>query len=326
MKFLPEIAEVPPDAVLEEMGAKCAQLEAILKRLTDGRKKYPEGRLRIHNDKNPKYIEYYHVTKNAAGDGSDASRRMDASRRKDAIRRKDAGCGKNTGNTFDALDKKISSGTLQKYISKNNIDFAKRLAQKSYDEKVEKFAENALKALAKACKTVDAFEKAAATDSISKPRAALISAITKTDQEYAAIWQSHTYAHKQFYEDAPAHFTQKNERVRSKSEVLIADTLSRFEIPYHYEYPVKLKCSDGTYQTLHPDFIVLDPHTRREYLWEHLGMLDDPAYLTDALSRYNLYLTNGIFPGRNLIYTIETKSSPLQKSQIEMWIKKIKNP
>lgn len=314
MKFLPEIAEVPPDAVLEEMGAKCAQLEAILKRLTDGRKKYPEGRLRIHNDKNPKYIEYYHVTKNAAGDGIDA------------IRRKDAGRGSDASRGIDARDKKVSSDTLQKYISKNNIDFAKRLAQKSYDEKVEKFAENALKALAKACKTVGAFEKAAATDSISKPRAALISAITKTDQEYAAIWQSRTYAHKQFYEDAPAHFTQKNERVRSKSEVLIADTLSRFEIPYHYEYPVKLKCSDGTYQTLHPDFIVLDPHTRREYLWEHLGMLDDPAYLTDALSRYNLYLSNGIFPGRNLIYTIETKSSPLQKSQIEMWIKKIKNP
>ena len=41
--------------------------------------------------------------------------------------------------------------------------------------------------------------------------------------------------------DAPLLETSRGERVRSKSEVIIADTLDRLKIPYRYEFPHQLK-------------------------------------------------------------------------------------
>lgn len=74
---------------------------------------------------------------------------------------------------------------------------------------------------------------------------------------------------------------EKGERVRSKSEVIIADMLNRKGISYRYEYPVYLKNVGQIY----PDFTVLDAIRRREIYWEHLGMMDDPDYAEMAILR-----------------------------------------
>jgi len=70
-------------------------------------------------------------------------------------------------------------------------------------------------------------------------------------------------------------------RVRSKSEALISNSLERWEVPQLYEMPLILK----GYGKVRPDFMVLNVRTRQEYIWEHLGMLDDPVYLEKAMKK-----------------------------------------
>ena len=49
------------------------------------------------------------------------------------------------------------------------------------------------------------------------------------------------------------YYTIKGERVRSKSEKIIADELYRYQIPYKYEFPLTLATHNRNIQ-LYPDF------------------------------------------------------------------------
>ena len=112
------------------------------------------------------------------------------------------------------------------------------------------------------------------------------------------------------------YYTDKGERVRSKSEILIANALNRNHIPYRYECPLYL----AGYGTIHPDFTVLNVRLRKEMYWEHLGMMDEPEYIEDALNRISLYEKNHYFPGDRLILTHETLRHPLNSKNIENMI------
>jgi hypothetical protein len=101
--------------------------------------------------------------------------------------------------------------------------------------------------------------------------------------------------------------TDRGERVRSKSELIIANLLSKEGIPYKYECPLRLK----GFGTVHPDFTALRRKARKEIYWEHLGMMDDPEYAEKAVRKISAYGANGFFPGDRLILTAETKSTPL---------------
>ena len=61
------------------------------------------------------------------------------------------------------------------------------------------------------------------------------------DALYAETWENCEYERKPFSEDTPVHCTMKQERVRSKSEVLIANSLFRLGVPYRYECPLSLE-------------------------------------------------------------------------------------
>ena len=105
----------------------------------------------------------------------------------------------------------------------------------------------------------------------------------------------------------------RRERVRSKSEVIIADTLARHGIPYRYEYPLELKND----RTVHPDFLCLNVRTRAEFYWEHFGLMDDPDYLERTLLKLKSFAENHIIPGKNLIFTMESAACPLSTRQVE---------
>ena len=69
--------------------------------------------------------------------------------------------------------------------------------------------------------------------------------------------------------------------------------------------------------TIHPDFTVLNVRKRKEYLWEHLGMMDDPEYSKSALERIRQYEKQGFYPGDKLIITHETSENPLPTRLID---------
>ena len=132
------------------------------------------------------------------------------------------------------------------YANQKDQKLVRQLCQKDYNQKI----------LAKA-----------------KPvRQELISPIWLPDNEFVKQWEAVSYIPKGFDPDYPEYYTDKGERVRSKSEILIANALQKHHIPYRYEYPYQFE-SYGP--LLHPDFTVLNIRTRKELIWEHMGKMDD---------------------------------------------------
>ena len=46
-------------------------------------------------------------------------------------------------------------------------------------------------------------------------------------------------------------------------------------------------------------------------IWEHFGIIDDPAYFDNMMKKIGLYISNGYLPGQNLIMTFESRTNPL---------------
>ena len=106
--------------------------------------------------------------------------------------------------------------------------------------------------------------------------------------------------------------SEKGERVRSKSEIIIANLLNKQGIPYRYEYPVYL----SGWGKVYPDFTLLNVRERKEIYWEHLGRMSDADYAEMAIQKIALYEQNNIFIGDKLILTFETQNHPLNQKHI----------
>ena len=129
-------------------------------------------------------------------------------------------------------------------------------------------------------------------------------------------WQQQPYVGKAFPEELPEIYTERGERVRSKSEKILADKFYLKGIPYRYECPLKLSGMGMVY----PDFTLLNVKTRQEYYWEHFGLMGDPEYCEKAVRKIAAYEKNGIFPGVNLIFTFEAGKASLDMKQIDRLI------
>lgn len=148
-------------------------------------------------------------------------------------------------------------------------------------------------------------------------RRALVTPVREPDADFIASWQHTPYTSKPFEINAPEYTTSTGVRVRSKSEVIIADALSRAGIPFHYEYPTSIK----GWGTLYPDFTCLDIRTRKEIIWEHFGLMGDPDYTENAVQKIAHYATSGYTLGKNLIATFESATTPLSVKQVQQYIK-----
>lgn len=99
-----------------------------------------------------------------------------------------------------------------------------------------------------------------------------------------------------FYEDNLIHRTASGEMVRSKSEVLIADHLTRKEKDHGYDYRGYERALSIDGVTKYPDFTIEDAESGRNYYWEHCGMLHVPSYRRRWEEKLAWYKANGILP------------------------------
>ncbi len=210
----------------------------------------------------------------------------------------------------DSKDKK------RKYIKKTDETLIKNLCQKDYDERVLELARKELFHL----RNLYALSENGLCDDIymnlHADRKCYVTPIELPDEEFVEQWQHQEYEKKGFSPNAPEYYTEKGERVRSKSEILIANTLCKHGIPYRYEVPLYL----NGFGLIHPDFTVLNVKERKEYYYEHLGKMDDLEYIDKALKRIDAYERNGILLGKNLILTYETLSHPINLKHVELMI------
>jgi len=94
--------------------------------------------------------------------------------------------------------------------------------------------------------------------------------------------------------------TKRGILVRSKSELMIANLLEDYDIPYRYEDAITLD-----EQTKYPDFVIKHPFSGKTIIWEHFGALHQPGYEQEMNKKMELYLANGWISFETLIYTFE---------------------
>lgn len=205
-----------------------------------------------------------------------------------------------------------------KYISKDNMQLVRSLAQKSYDKRVLRLAEKRIVQIQKITKDYDDKEIENLYLQENSERQTLIKPIEPTWEERLEEWKAKEYKGKDFEEGIPVIMTEKGERVRSKSERILADYFYRHGIEYKYECPIYLKGLGMVY----PDFTFLSPKTETEIYWEHNGRMDDPKYARKTVRKINAYENNGIFAGERLILTYETEHTVLNTGKIEQLVQR----
>lgn len=222
---------------------------------------------------------------------------------------------RNRTQYYQRTDPKDFNGV---YIKEKDISLAQGLAQKDYDQRILRAVEKELESIKKYLTNYPELNVEQVYESLHKERQKLIIPIRETDEQYIQKWKAIEYEGKGFTEETPEFYTSKGERVRSKSEWIIADLLEKEGIPYRYEYPIYLRGIGKIY----PDFTVLNVRKHREMYLEHFGMMDNPAYAEKAVSKIQLYEQNGIFPGEDLLITYETGKSPINQRVIMRMIQR----
>jgi len=205
-----------------------------------------------------------------------------------------------------------------KYIAKENEELIKALAQKSYDEKLLRLAE-------KRRKQIDRILVDYEDDEIERiylrehtERQKLIRPVEPTWEQILNEWKSKEYMGKEFQDGNSVILTERGERVRSKTEKIMADYFFHNNIEYKYECPLYLKGMGIVY----PDFTFLSIKSGKEIYWEHHGRMDDPMYAKNAIRKIQAYENNHIFPGERLILTYETEQSVLSTGKIEQMVRR----
>lgn len=203
------------------------------------------------------------------------------------------------------------------YLGKNKTQRIKQLEEAAYYSKVLKEAEKqqvvvqkAIKSLAKTNDPENVFML------LAKNRTHLIQPM-KADNDKSTEW------FQQKVPSAPTpdsvFTTLAGEKVRSKSELIIADRLFTAQVPYRYEANVVF----GDFMRVNPDFTILNKRTGKVYYWEHFGMMDDVTYCQNSQIKLENFAKNGCMQGKNLIVTYEGSKRPLSTEYIDQIIKEL---
>ena len=202
-------------------------------------------------------------------------------------------------------------------LSESDRELIGALIQKSYLKKTLISMKKELKSiimLQKVCPETKAEE---IYDQLSAERRTFVKPIILGEEAYIQKWLETPYDHKPFKKNAPGFLTLKGERVRSKSEIIIADRLYANGIPYKYECPILV---GG--EIFHPDFTILRMSDRKILYHEHCGRMDEPGYTEDMVDRVNKYNEEGIIQGDRLFLSFETSDKPLDARVIDNLINK----
>lgn len=128
-------------------------------------------------------------------------------------------------------------------------------------------------------------------------------------------WVAANYQQSDYNPEGKRHKTSFGLKVRSKSELMIAEKLYENGIPFRYEEVIE----DGEIRMI-PDFIMPDVEGNF-YIWEHCGMPNEPKYMARHKKKMDIYERLGFVPWKNLIVTYDDEYGNINmeviKSEIE---------
>ena len=174
-----------------------------------------------------------------------------------------------------------------KYIKKNEIDLARRIAQRDYDVKIAKNAERRIKAIDSFLKE---YEETDIKDIYEKIKNKDFDILKEKSNYFEEELVKITRQWKRFYQ----WYARNNHRKRRNSKVKI-----------------------------YPDFTILKMPQREEVYLEHFGLMDNSEYVESVLYKLTTYERNGIYPGINLFFTHETSKMPLNTRVLDGMLKEL---
>ena len=209
-------------------------------------------------------------------------------------------CHRGSNVYYYLMDNKES-----KLLNKDDLKLITDLAQRSYLEKILRSSQKELSALKLALNGYPQNTVEEVYDCLNEERKRLVKPIITPDNQYIKEWLEKPFSPKPIKEGQQVFITARGEKVKSKSEVIIADRLYSNGIPYKYECPIRI----GKI-TIHPDFTILRVSDRKILYLEHNGKMGDAGYVEDMVNRVNLYNQAGIWQGNNLFLTFESEKTP----------------
>ena len=213
---------------------------------------------------------------------------------------------------------------VRRYIKKGELSLAKTLAQKQYYTSIRPILEKMLDEIKRFAKKCPLNELEEIYDNLSVERKNLVMPLQASAKEKVKQWETEVYEKNLMYPENLRFETEKGDMVRSKSEVIIANILyrNRKNILYKYERPLEV-IENGRQKTIYPDFTILNKHTGEITYWEHAGRMDDPYYANDFVKKMNTYIANDLMPGRDVVGSFESQSTPLDIKVVKRLVKQI---
>ena len=215
-------------------------------------------------------------------------------------------------------------GYYQYYVGKEYVSKKKNekriqmLALQEYREKLNPLLEKAIRHLEEALNSLEHLNEA--YTHMHEGKQVLFEPDVVPVEKRIQEFRNMTYERMGFAEnDKTEYYTHRGERVRSKSEKIIADELDRQGIPYHYERPLLLRV-DGQMKEFHPDFTVMNITTGEVKYIEHHGMMDNSGYYNNVLMKLDAYERNGLLIGRDILLLHESVYRPLNTRIIADYI------
>lgn len=213
----------------------------------------------------------------------------------------------------------------QRYLGSKDRNEIIRLSTKTYATKLDKAAQLEKDQIDRCIevlesKTTDGGIDKADTDLVYGNLPDYIRANTSpsalTDDGFAERWQKEKYNSRWKKKSDTIYETPRGEKVRSKSEWIIACMLDKAGVPYRYEEIVPLNEDFGIF--LHPDFTVLNKRTRKVYYWEHFGAMNNNDYIeNNFMPKMRDYYNFEFLPGDKLLMTFESSGHPIDTTDVK---------
>ena len=212
----------------------------------------------------------------------------------------------------------------RRYIKKQNIELAQLLAQKQYYLLAKPVVEKQLKRLKNFIGIYSDDELTNVYEALSEERKYLVVPLKRSLKQKIETWKNEQYEANTKYPENLRYDTEQGEKVRSKSEVIIANLLYQKQknLLYKYERPLQFVI-DGQVKVFYPDFTILNVKTGKIVYWEHAGRMDDSYYVNDFIRKINLYINHGMLPGQDFVVSYETQNCPLDITAVKQMIKNI---
>ena len=199
----------------------------------------------------------------------------------------------------------VNGETRYKYLSKKtNLNLIIIQANRKYISKLKNVISSEIAAM-KNNRSFDISKKYNVYDDINPRLRKYIIPLLCSPQFAIDCWNNTIWKMNDYMEENKIYETNKGEKVRSKSEKMIADLLYTYtNIEYVYEGGVYI---DSFQKFIYPDFVILNKNTGRVSFLEHAGMLDNSGYANDFVRKINEYAMEDYVIGKDWYITAETQ-------------------